>query len=266
MTDLTLQYLGFLNTPNLWIGNTVYGLDQFNIPSKASILNITNTKSLRLGKLVERFVLHQLHQERSSLVLAENIQIQNDKLTLGELDCLFNHYEECIHLEVVYKFYLYDNTRGHDELSHWIGPNQKDSLLQKLNKLKEKQFPLLYSEYTKPSLEALRLKAEQIKQYTCFKAQLFIPYGQKTPQFKTINPKCIKGFYMRYQTLSQFTDCKFYIPKKLDWLKDIQIHINWKTYIEFTEELHHLLNKKKAPLCWVKLPNGETQKWFIIWW
>ena len=45
-----------------------------------------------------------------------------------------------IHLEIVYKFYLYDNTIGTSEIDHWIGPNRNDSLREKLEKLKSKRF------------------------------------------------------------------------------------------------------------------------------
>jgi len=49
-----------------------------------------------------------------------------------------------IHLEIIYKFYLYDPSIGLTQLDHWIGPNRRDSLVKKLTKLKQKQLPLLY--------------------------------------------------------------------------------------------------------------------------
>ena len=42
-------------------------------------------------------------------VLSENIQIQeNVNQTIGELDCLFLDESQPIHLEIQFKFYLYD--------------------------------------------------------------------------------------------------------------------------------------------------------------
>ena len=266
MSDLNLQYLGFLNTPNLWDKDAVYNFNQFDIPSKATPLNISVPKDLRLGKLVERFVSHQLRQDKSITILAENIQIQEKKHTLGELDCLFKHNNEYIHLEIIYKFYLYDNTMGNNELSHWIGPNRRDSLLHKLSKLREKQFPLLYLENTKSLLSSLHIESTSIKQHTCFKAQLFIPFGKKSPDLKVLNPACIKGFYIQQEQLIQFANCKFYIPQKINWLNEVQTHINWKKYTDFVQEALPLITNKKSPLCWIKFPNGEIQKCFIVWW
>ncbi len=266
MTDLNLQYQGFLNTPNLWIADAIYGFKQLDLPSKAYTFNTVISSPLRLGKLVERFVSHQLKHDESISILAENIQIQDGKLTIGEIDCLLKQNNQNIHLEIVYKFYLYDDTVGDNELAHWIGPNRKDSLIQKLAKLKEKQLPILYSNYTEPILKTLNLKAENIKQYTCFKAQLFLPFETKTITSKSINPDCIKGFYINREKLSQFSDCQFFIPDKLNWLIDIPKHKSWLTYNAFLEKLILLLNQKKAPLCWMKNTNGETEKCFVVWW
>jgi len=62
---------------------------------------------------------------------------------VGELDCLILRDKKPIHLEVIYKFYLYDASVGDTEIAHFIGPNRKDSLIEKLTKLQEKQLPIL---------------------------------------------------------------------------------------------------------------------------
>ena len=67
----------------------------------------------------------------------KNYQIQNKKTTVGELDFILQKNHSPIHLEVIYKFYLYDDTFGNSEIEHWIGPNRNDNLVKKLTKLKE---------------------------------------------------------------------------------------------------------------------------------
>ena len=266
MNSLTIQYLGFLNTPNLWLENSGIGLQQFQLTPKVSEITDLGEHKLRLGNLVERFVSQQLKQDKSISILAENLQIRDGKITIGEIDCLIVQNKQPIHLEIVYKFYLYDETIGPSEIDHWIGPNRKDSLTQKLAKLKQKQLPLLYHNCTKAVLEKLNLQVEEIQQRVCFRAQLFVPLQKQNPTFKYINNSCIKGFYIKQNEVQQFADCQFYIPKKLDWLKDIPKHHLWLTYDAFLEELTPLLNQKTAPLCWIKKVNGETIKCFVIWW
>ncbi|WP_295983015.1 DUF1853 family protein, partial [uncultured Algibacter sp.] len=122
------RYEGFLKTPFLRINDAVYNLDQFKITSKFNKIKIALEKNLRLGKYVEQLVSFELAQQNNISVLAENIQIQDGKITLGELDCLLLKNNKPIHLEVIYKFYLYDATVGESEIDHFIGPNRKDSL------------------------------------------------------------------------------------------------------------------------------------------
>ena len=131
--DLQLQYQGFFKTPFLWFGKGFFDLKMFDFENKNfSPLNLKLTKKLRLGKLVERFVSFELQQNQDAKILAENIQIQEDKRTLGELDCLILKDSTPIHLEIIYKFYLYDKSVGNSEIEHWIGPNRRDSFIQKV--------------------------------------------------------------------------------------------------------------------------------------
>jgi hypothetical protein len=265
MKNITLQYQGFLNTSNLWLENT-FGMQQFEITNSVSEVSDLKNHRLRLGNLVERFVFKQLQKDTSISILAENIQIQKDKITIGEIDCLLKKGEQPIHLEIVYKFYLYDETVGTTEVDHWIGPNRKDSLVQKLAKLEEKQLPLLYHNCTKPVLEKLDIQVEEIQQQVCFKAQLFVPFQNQKIPFKAINASCVKGFYIPQMELQQFKDCTFFLPEKRDWLIDIPTHNLWQSYHTFLEALKPLLNQEKSPLCWIKKPNGKTVKCFVVWW
>jgi len=265
--DIQLQYEGFLNTPLLWKYDSIFQLQQIEFPNKKSTkFNSPIAKNLRLGKRVERFISHELQCHSSIKILAENIQIQNKKITIGEIDFIIQQNNIPIHLEVVYKFYLYDETNGSTELEHWIGPNRKDSLVKKLNKLKEKQHPLLFKPETLPLLKKLNINVASIQQKVYFKAQLFVPYHLKSNTFNLINNECIKGFYIHFNELSQFKSCKFYIPPKVNWLQEIQTQINWKKYNDILPKIENLIQEKTSPLCWIKQINGEVYKIFIVWW
>ena len=268
MNKIQQQYEGFLATPLLWKNTAIEDLQQFSYLNtiKNTTFSSIPKEKLRLGKLVERFVSFELQNIAGLQILAENIQIQQEKITLGELDCLLSYKQIPIHLEIVYKFYLYDKTVGDNELEHWIGPNRKDALVQKLNKLKQKQFPLLHHKACKNLLNNLNLQPNKIKQQTYFKAQLFVPLTDYGKTFPIVNNNCIYGFYINYNQLELFNTCKFYIPTKHDWLIIPHTHINWLNFTSFKIEIQAFIQEQNATLCWLKQPNGQLKKFFMVWW
>ncbi len=264
---LQLQYQGFLETDFLWFSNDIQQIQQFNFKQiTTSVFTGDSTPKLRLGKLVERFVSHQLQENTTIDILIENIQVQNHKITIGELDCILLQDKKPIHLEIIYKFYLYDKTVGNTEIEHWIGPNRKDSFNQKLDKLTNKQLPLLYNDKTKPILDHLNLSVDEIEQQVYFKGQLFVPYQEFGNYFDEINNKCIEGFYINSKELLLFKDAKFYIPTKRNWLVKPHSNIDWLSFKQFSIEISEYINEKNAPLCWLKKTNGELIKLFVVWW
>ncbi len=103
LTDSHLQclYHGFLNTPLLWNSSPVLGLNQLQIHDNDIVLfERPLHKRLRLGQLAEQFVFNQLEQLEDCRILAENLQIQKERQTLGELDALIELDRESIHLEI----------------------------------------------------------------------------------------------------------------------------------------------------------------------
>jgi len=265
--DIQLQYEGFLNTPLLWENDEIFELSQFEISTeKTHQFNSSAKPEIRLGKRVEQFSFFSFEQDKTINILSENIQIQDGKRTVGEIDCLLLKDEHPIHIEIVYKFYLYDKSIGNTEIEHWIGPNRRDSFFQKLTKLKDKQLPLLQNEHSKKYLENLQLVPEKINQNVYFKAQLFVPLSKLNKIFPLINNDCISGFYIYSQELSQFEDCKFHIPTKINWLQEVQKNTNWLNFTNFKTQLQVFLSQESAPLCWLKHPNGTTQKFFVVWW
>lgn len=250
----------------MWENDAIFRLKQFEIVSPSHKIDIAIDENLRLGKYVERLVSFELQQQEDISILAENIQIQQDKITLGELDCLLLKNDKPIHLEIIYKFYLYDTSVGTSEIDHFIGPNRKDSLIEKLTKLKDKQLPLLHSGFCKPYLENLKLKSETTEQQVYFKAQLFVPFSNQNVHLKALNSDCIVGFYINRDDLKGFNDCKFYIPNKKDWLLLPHTHVNWLDFQRFKEIAQDYIEQQFSALCWIKFNNGELKKVFLVWW
>ena len=264
--QLKRRFDGFRNTPFLWEvlleGLRMHTTDELSITDYPKI---DSTSHIRLGKLIEQFVLFELEQDESTILLTSNVQVFRDKVTIGELDCLIKHLAVNIHLEIVYKFYLYDPSIS-IELNRWVGPNRNDSLVLKLNKLKKKQLPLLFHPETAKLLNELNLNSAEFKQKVCFKAQLFVPFESLKSSFQLVNNDCIKGFYIRYKDLNLFINHIYYVPSKLDWLVDPHPDVAWVSAEAFKSEISEFLAVHKSPLCWMKSAEGKIQKFFVVWW
>lgn len=262
--DIQLQYKGFASTPSLWTTHKVRSLEQFEIEGQPLSFNRKIDTKLRLGKYVEQFVAYQLRQDKRVQVIDQNIQIQEDKRTLGEIDFVIRRNGSSIHIETVYKFYLYYPSSV-SELHCWIGPNRKDSLIEKLDKLRDKQLPIVHTTPCKDYLQSQNISSDEILQQVYFKAQLFVPYASDVA-FEQLNKECVSGFYLRQKELASFKNCKFYIPSKKDWLVIPHTQVNWISYEDFLTLSETYLGRKFSPLCWLKSKNGELHKFFLVWW
>jgi hypothetical protein len=263
---LQALYHAYCKTQALWKRANVCRLQQLEIPNGYDSLFLRKLeRRLRLGQLAEQFVFNQLETCESTEILAENIQIQKDKRTLGELDTLLIVDNQPIHLEIIYKFYVYDATLGDTELERWIGPNRKDSLVEKLNKLNQKQLPLLYSQDCKLALKQLELDDFDFKQQVLFKAQLFVPYQQHVT-FEVLNTDCVCGLYINTTQLEMFKNHLFYIPSKLNWFLEPHEAAEWLEYLNFKSESTPFLDNNQSPLFWMKSETGKLVKGFLVWW
>ena len=269
------QFEGFLNTPALW-KNYFQEIQQFELPEINDPLQKPIAEDLPslstnfvMGKRVERFFEWIIRQNQGYKLLAENMQISRDKITLGELDFLLKDLinQQVYHVEMVYKFYVYDPSFT-AEKQRWIGPNRKDTLLQKTKKLKEKQFPLLFKPETKELLSSLNLNAEEVIQQSCFKANLFVPGELQNKQFSEINSDCIAGIWLHFKEFktSNYKSFEYYAPKKQDWPILPEHGETWFSHSEIINQIEILFEKKKAPLIWVKKPGNKYERLFVVWW
>lgn len=248
------------------MGSKVEGIQQFELDiESSSVFHRTISKRIRLGQLAEQFVFNQIEDSKGFDLIAENIQIKVDQRTIGELDAIVQKENRLVHLEIVYKFYVYDPTQGASEIERWIGPNRKDSLIEKLTKLKTKQFPLLYHASTIELLSQLDIDVKTLEQQVLFKAQLFLPYSHEIT-FEQLNPKCVQGFYIHKNDLKQFEHHLFYIPTKYDWILDPNDSVDWQSLMSFYTATEAYFSQKQSPLFWMKTPEGLLHKGFIVWW
>lgn len=268
------QFKGFCNTASLF-KEEFYDLKVFELedidPEKINIKNIKIEKKLPLGKRVEYFFDAIIENSSNYKMLMKNIQIIKNKNTLGEMDFIIYDKikDKNIHVELQYKYYLYDES-FENEIDRFIGPNRNDTLLLKLKKLKNKQFPLLFKEETKLYLNDIDL--ENMEQKMLFKAHIFLPRYLKNKQVSIINSACISGYYIKYEEFIEddfFKKIELFLPHRYDWLSNPKTNQSWKKYDEVKEEIDMFININASPLVWCKyIQKDKTiiERFFITWW
>ncbi len=247
---------------------SITGLPTFNLSqlTLATDLEFQLPSNLRLGHLAERIVSELIKASTNYKVLYENIQIIEAKKTLGEIDFIVEEVntKALIHLELAYKFYLFDPSISSEPINNWIGPNRNDSLKEKLEKTKIKQFSLLHHPATKSTLKNIAI--EDVSQALCLLVSLFIPYEYKGT-FSPVYEKAIKGYYLNIETFISFdhSEKEYYIPSKREWGMDPSENEIWTNFNEVKKDIEVSVKEKKAPLCWRKHKDTYLA-FFIVWW
>lgn len=224
-------------------------------------------KEARLGHVAEKLFFNLLKQEKENKAICTNLQVIKDKITLGELDALIYDDTTLEHIEFCYKFYLHDINPNQSKFMNWIGPNRRDALHLKVDKLKNKQLPLLYSDEAKAELNKLIPNFEQleIQQYVSFKAQLFVHLNDwnNAIEYEVGTPD---GFYIYFDELNRLKG-SFYIPsKKHEWLLSPDSNVNWVSKEKFIMAINKYYEKDSNPLCWYKTEKDELNKIFVVNW
>ncbi len=255
-----------LNTKSL--DTSVTGVPTFSLSALNHLAYPTFNlpTDLRLGHMVEKVVAELLKSSTNYNVLYENVQIINEKKTIGEIDFIIEEgaTKKAIHLELAYKFYLLDFNNSSDALGQWIGPNRNDSLVKKLEKLKQKQFPLLYNESAITALSSLN--TAHVSQELCLLVSLFVPYNSKH-NLDDAYKKAVVGYYINYNAfLAQNHKGKTYIvvPKKY-WGLNPKLGETWQEFTAIKQIVETSILERQSVLCWQKQNNNYTA-FFITFW
>ena len=265
---MNLRYKGFLDTPSLFLASPITGVEVLDIDFDTKFLesSFDLPKSGRLGHLAESFLVKAVSLKYECDRMLTNLQIVKDGLTMGELDLIIESKSMLLHIENAYKFYLYVEGNDSCEITKWIGPNRNDSLIEKINKLKDHQFPLIFKEESSKYITDYGFDLANISQQLCFKAQLFIPFKKNDITFNRLNGDCVTGVYMSINELNELKDVKLKVIPKLDWFITPYALVDWPNYERELNQIQKDLDLNKSPLIWIKLKNGVILKSFIIWW
>ncbi|MFO7745721.1 MAG: DUF1853 family protein [Psychroflexus sp.] len=269
------QFKGFMNTklmidqlPNSNI--STFEFDSLQEVNQIESFPFEDARTFNfVGKRAEIFFRYYLQLSQRYKEIAYSLQVINDKTTIGEFDFIFRDVsqDEIIHAELINKIYLYDDSLHENPDFCWIGPNRRDRFIDKIEKLRSQQFPLLYHPKAENLLNEYEIDPWKIKQKLCFKAILFLPEKCHTRFFAT-NLESVAGYFY---TLEEFLDKKwkhnfFYIPKKISWFTDESKHTNWHSYSTILKQLQEFLEKKQSVMLFRKDKDGATHKCFVVWW
>jgi hypothetical protein len=258
-------YSGYLATPLLW-QDALDGLEQFQVsdfPTPA--LQKNGNSNMRLGFLAEHFTFDYWQQAPEIDLLARNIQVNGSNETLGEIDAILKQGNQFVHVEIAFKIYLYDPNQGNSDLDHWIGPNRKDSLVDKLERIKTHQLPLIDQSEARDALSPWIDTTEPIASKVWIKGMLFVPKGIEV-SISHLNEDCIVGHYIKRKAFEQYKDCRFFLPSKQEWMIVPHTNVNWLDFDTILEDLDALLGRAFSPMIWVKSSKGVLSRMFVVWW
>jgi hypothetical protein len=247
---------------------SVTGLPSFSL----SELQLSNDlyfplpTDVRLGHLAEKVVSECIKLSDNYAVKYENVQIMEGNRTIGEIDFIIEEKlsTQLIHVELAYKFYLYDPNISSEPIKNWIGPNRNDSLVQKLDKLTTKQFPLLFHNCALSQLENVDIG--HVSQALCLLVSLFVPYAYEG-SFSPVYERAIRGYFLDLETFTRLdsADKVYYVPPKKEWGMDPSENETWTEFNGVYNQLARSVEEQQAPLCWQK-SEGSYSAFFIVWW
>ena len=265
-----LDFEGFIQTQPLWKGD-FFGLKQFKLPETdlSTLEKNPIPTNLRLGHRVEHVFAQLINHSDQYDLIAHNLQVQKEKITLGELDFILRerNTHKLLHIELSYKFYILDPSLE-TPIHRAMGPNRKDQFFAKMNKTKEKQLPIIYTKEGRQALAPYNIEAEDLSQQVCFLGQLFVPFKETEMSFDPFPLDCVVGYWLGLKEFSSsnFEAMTYYMPQKSEWLHQPHEKVAWCTHDEIVLLISEQHQEERAPMIWVRLKNNQYQKCFVVWW
>lgn len=221
----------------------------------------THPARLPLGKYAEQLIARYFTLHPHYSLLANSIQLIENKITLGELDYLiYDHVkDQHIHLEFAIKYYL-KTVRDGEPI--FLGPSTKDWLGRKLKNMTQSQAKL--------SLTNAHLLPESLQQHSfsskvAIKGSLFIPYAEWRLALKSpLN----QGWWLSILDIKQlYTDAsQFYlISDRMDWIFPFYKQYAFYDENELESHICNLLSdRNEVMLVRLSSSNKPIDRGFIV--
>lgn len=264
-------------------------LDSLTVDPSSLENHMQQLKTPRLGFVFEHYWrfywLHQLgdsyneddddnesNNKKGKGNWLNNLQVQGNKKTLGEIDMVQQQKHQLCHIEMAVKFYLAFEKASPKETEDywWLGPNCRDRLDLKLHQLDSHQLQLLSSNEAK-SLLPEHWQNLPVNTEILLRGQLFYPINNMCNNFDPLLNKQHLNSYWTYQkdlkVLLEREDKNItYIPlEKREWLCTPSVIAPSRelTQQQFTDQSDDLSKTKPTMISagnW-KTENGEKFFW-----
>ena len=200
------------------------------------IEHFQNKNMKMLGTYFEALWDFYLSYSPKTKLITKNLQVIQDKRTLGEFDFIYENLEprNFVHLEVAVKYYLgvpeIDHCRNVDysSLDCWIGPNINDRLDIKLDKLINFQSRLSESNRGKELLSQFSIN--EITPEICLLGYLFYPLNESMKPPTDSNKKHNRGYWTPLANLNSLVSKEEYwqVIEKPFWLSPLEVESETK--------------------------------------
>ncbi len=208
---------------------------------KRSDLKIRDYEAINipLGKYAEDIIKCYLENFPRYKLLASNLQLIENKVTIGELDYLLKDLKthEFIHLEFSIKYYL--KTKIKDK-TIFLGPSTKDWMNRKIIKLKTHQTQL---SNTHKRLLPVELREISFKQKAIIKGCLFYPWEEWKE--KATKNETIEGWWLSIKKVDEIYEENFVyqiIKKKKSWIFPYDLTFDQLNFKQMKKELEDHFN------------------------
>jgi uncharacterized protein len=222
-----------------WIDTWLLTLDNNPSPLRQ---HLAKEKSHFLGIYFESLWSFYLEAHPSFNLIAKNLQVNAQKKTIGEFDFIIQDRKSgaFIHQEIAIKFYLgfkRKNTYSFSDGEHtWLGPQCRDRLDLKMNKLINTQTRLSKTEAGQHTLNSAckqltnenNKNINQISSQVVLKGYLFYPEDNTVIAPNYCNPKHLRGNWVTLKSLTQQTHKietanAWQLLSKSDWISPYQL-------------------------------------------
>lgn len=244
------------------------GIELFQLPALPETLpnqihHYPPSPAYRLGRQFEDVISTALELTGCQL-LGRNIPLYEGKRTLGELDFIYQTpHQQIVHLEAAVKFYLFSPTTDSiDPLAAYIGPNGRDRLDKKWQRLINHQLPLLHQPVTTTTLQRAGIALPD-QQQLLLTGMLFYPLLSATnlPEPLDIHPQHNRGWWLHQRNLHPAlfnTQDRFIVLPRWYWLGALS-HQPSPTALTYQQLCRQL--KETTPPCMLAVIREENGRW-----
>ena len=218
----------------------------------------------RVGHYFEALVGHWIQALPGWTLLAANHPVRHEKQTLGAYDFILRNSEGQVeHWEVAVKFYLRRDLGS--EWRSWVGPNQRDRLDKKVNRMRDHQLVLSRREVGLAALEPLGV-SEIHRRVALLKGCFFTEWGRAStgPEGATEDAQG------RWTDESQLTELARAFPQSRWMRRDKPFWLAPLEGLSFDLDAGGLPDALRRPEMWSRLEQQtsgdwrEAERWFLV--